>query len=120
MGCQADSSWLIALIKPHDAHHQEAITQFEALMVPPSISALALAEVLSGFPSRLHQRARKLNAAFSSVINVDAKIAEWAADIRVDYRISLGDAIIIASALAEKQELLTFDQRMKAIYERLA
>jgi len=89
-------------------------------MVPPSISALALAEVLSGFPSRRHQRARKLNAAFSSVINVNAEIAERAADIRLDYQVSLGDSIIIASALAEKQELLTFDQSMKAIYERLA
>lgn len=119
MGCQADSSWLIALVNSHDAHHQEAITQFESLGVAPSISALAMAEVLSGFPSRRHQRARKLNTIFSSVVHVDAKIAEKAAEIRVEYGISLGDAVIVASALVHDTELLTFDKRMQNVFERL-
>lgn len=119
MGCQADSSWLIALVNSNDAHHQDAITQFESLGVAPSITALALAEVLTGFPSRRHQRARKLNTIFSSVIHIDAKIAEKAAEIRVEYGISLRDAIIVASALVHDTELLTFDEKIQSVFERL-
>lgn len=120
MGCQADTSWLIALLDGADHHHAEAVAQFESLKIPPAVSALTIAEVLSRFPTRRSQRAKKLKAAFPSILAVETAVAARAADIRVEYQVSLGEAIIIASALAEKQELLTFDQRMKAIYERLA
>jgi predicted nucleic acid-binding protein len=53
------------------------------------------------------------------VIPVDAEIAAKGAEIRVEHRLSLGDAIIIASALVHDTELLTFDKKMQSLFERL-
>jgi predicted nucleic acid-binding protein len=52
-------------------------------------------------------------------VNLTSKIALEAATIRSNNKITLGDAIIIASALHEKSQLLTFDKTMRAIYERI-
>ena len=118
MGCHADSSWLIALLDGEDHHHQEAVSQLKELGSVPAMSAMALGEILSSFESRRRVRFKKLSAGFE-IVPVDAEIAAKAAEIRVENRIALGDAIIIASALIYDTELLTFDKKMQGVFERL-
>lgn len=119
MGLQADASWVIALVNPQDHHHAEAVAQFQRMMVSPALSAFALGEVLSGVQSRRKEKMKLIMDAFESVVHVDAQIAAKGAEIRVEHGLSLGDAIIVASALVHDTELLTFDEKMKNVFERL-
>lgn len=119
MGCQADTSWLIALLDGEDHHHAEAVAQFESLKIPPAISALALTELLSSFETRRREKFKKLSNAFIPIISVEAEIATKGAEIRVEHRLSLPDAVIVASALIHDTELLTFDKKMQNVFERL-
>ncbi len=118
MGCHADSSWLIALLDAGDHHHHEAVSHLAKLGAVPAMSAMALGEILSSFESHRRIRFKKLSAGFQ-IVPVDAEVAAKAAEIRVENRIALGDAIIIASALIHDTELLTFDKRMQSVFERL-
>jgi predicted nucleic acid-binding protein len=47
------------------------------------------------------------------------EIAVRAAEIRSKQKVTLADAIVIATSLEEESELLTFDKSMKAVYERI-
>jgi predicted nucleic acid-binding protein len=60
-----------------------------------------------------------LKSALSAVVNLDTEIAVKSAQIRSNSKITLGDAIVIATALQEKSELLTFDKNMRSVYERV-
>jgi predicted nucleic acid-binding protein len=119
----ADTSWLIALFNPDDSHHAQALRELEELTSPPSISSLALAELLVDFdqsesissPSALSQ----IQKSLSSIFAVTTEIAVRAAEVRSHYKVTLADAIIIATALHERSHLLTFDKNMKATYERI-
>ena len=119
----ADTSWVIALLNPDDAHHKESLRQLEELNSAPSLSAFALAELLVDFEksdiARPENTLEELLNSFSHVIALSTEIAMRAAQIRSNNKITLGDAIIIASALHENSELLTFDRSMRAIYERV-
>ena len=119
MGCHADSSWVIALINPEDQHHGDAVAQVETLAAAPSLSAFALSEVLCGVKNRRRAKYKQLTDVFTQIVPIDDEIAVKAAEIRVEQRISLGDAIIIASALIHDTELLTFDKKMRNVFERL-
>lgn len=119
MGCQADSSWLIALLDSEDHHHSDAVAQFERLGLPPVFSALVLGELLSSIETRRREKFKRLSEAFEPVIPVSAEIAAKGAEIRVEYRLSLSDAIVVASALVHDTELLTFDKKMQSVFERL-
>jgi len=118
----ADTSWVIALFNPDDSHHKQALRELEELNSPPSLSAFALAELLVDFEKSdtvdVNTTFTSIEKSFSPVVNLTSKIALEAATIRSNNKITLGDAIIIASALHEKSQLLTFDKTMKAIYER--
>jgi predicted nucleic acid-binding protein len=119
----ADTSWLIALFNPDDSHHSQSLRELEELTSPPSLSALALSELLVNFeksdaisvPVALNQ----IQKSFSPIISVTTDIAVRAAEIRSDHKITLADAIVIATALHERSHLLTFDKAMKATYERI-
>ena len=119
----ADTSWLIALFNPDDLHHAQALRELEELTSPPSISSLALAELLVDFdqsdsvsiPIALNQ----IQKSFSPVVAVTTEIAVRAAEVRSHHKVTLADAIVIASALQERSHLLTFDKSMKATYERI-
>ena len=119
----ADTSWLIALFNPEDSHHVQALRELEELTSPPSISSLALAELLVDFdqsdsisiPIALSQ----IQKSFSPVVAVTTEIAVRAAEVRSHHMVTLADAIVIASALNERSHLLTFDKSMKATYERI-
>ena len=119
----ADTSWMIALFNPDDSHHSQALRELEELTSPPSISSLALAELLVDFdqsdsisiPIALNQ----IQKSFSPVVAVTTEIAVRAAEVRSHHKVTLADAIVIASALQERSHLLTFDKSMKATYERI-
>ena len=116
----ADTSWVIALFDPEDSHHGKALREFEELASPPSISALAFAELLVGFYNAdLPTSIKELRAAFPSVIPLAAEYAVLGAEIRSENKLALADSLIIATALLEKSDLLTFDKSMKAAYERI-
>jgi len=119
----ADTSWVIALFNPDDSHNKQALRELEELSSPPSLSAFALAELLVDFEKSdtvdVNTTFSSLEKSFSPIVNLDSQIALHAATIRSNNKITLGDAIIIASALHEKSQLLTFDKSMKAIYERI-
>jgi predicted nucleic acid-binding protein len=119
----ADTSWMIALFNPDDSHHSQALRELEELTSPPSISSLALAELLVDFdqsdsisiPMALNQ----IQKSFSPVVAVTTEIAVRAAEVRSHHKVTMADAIVIASALHERSHLLTFDKNIKATYERI-
>ena len=119
----ADTSWLIALFNPDDSHHKEALRDLEELANPPSLSAFALAELLVDFEigdfGNVTATFNQIRESFSSIIDLTSDIAFRASRIRSENKITLGDAIVIASALHDGAALLTFDKTMKAVYERI-
>ena len=118
-----DTSWLIALFNPDDSHHSKALRQLDELHGSPTISSFALAELLVDFEKSdvvdVQVTFEQIKKSFDHIIDLTADIALHAAQIRSTNKVTLGDAIIIASALTEKAELLTFDKNMKAVYERI-
>ena len=119
----ADTSWLIALLNPEDAHHTRALKELDELNSAPSVSAFAFAELLVNFELNeavdIDSTLTTLRSSLSSIINLDTDIAIKSAQIRSNNKITLGDAIIIATALSEKSKLLTFDKNMRSVYERI-
>ena len=120
----ADTSWLIALFNPEDSHHKEALRQLEELNSPPSMSSLVLAELLVDFESSdsgsVSGTLSQLQKSFAAITAVSWEIAVRAAEIRSKQKVTLADAIVIATSLEEESELLTFDKSMKAVYERIS
>ena len=119
----ADTSWLIALFNPEDSHHKQALRELEELNSAPAMSSLVLAELLVDFESSdsgsVSGTLNQIQKTFSSITAVSVEIAVQAAKIRSDQKISLADAIVIATALEEESHLLTFDKSMKVVYERI-
>ena len=118
----ADTSWLIALLNPLDNSHKLAVRQLEELNAPASISTFVLAELMVSFEKSdigsIPVTLREIEKSFSPIVELSKEIAISAAKIRSSSKITLGDAIVIASALDQDSELLTFDKNMKAVYER--
>lgn len=119
----ADTSWLIALFNPEDSHHKQALRELEELNSAPAMSSLVLAELLVDFESSdsgsISGALNQIQKTFSSITAVTIEIAVQAAKIRSEQKISLADAIVIATALEEQSHLLTFDKSMKVVYERI-
>ncbi len=119
----ADTSWLIALFNPEDSHHKQALRELEELNSDPEMSSLVLAELLVDFESSdsgsVSGTLQKIQKSFSTIYSVTLEIAVRAAEIRSTQKVSLTDAIVIATALEEQSHLLTFDRNMKAAYERI-
>jgi len=119
----ADTSWLIALFNPEDSHHKQALRELQELNSAPAMSSLVLAELLVDFESSdsgsVSGTLNQIQKTFSSITAVSVEIAVQAAKIRSDQKISLADAIVIATALEEESDLLTFDKSMKVVYERI-
>ncbi len=118
----ADTSWLIALLNPLDISHKLAVRHLEELNAPASISTFVLAELMVSFEKSdigsIPVTLREIEKSFSPIVELSKDIAISAAKIRSSSKITLGDAIVIASALDQDSELLTFDKNMKAVYER--
>ena len=118
----ADTSWLIALLNPIDISHKLALRQLEELNAPASISTFVLAELMVSFEKSdigsIPVTLQEIEKSFSPIVELSKDIAISAAQIRSSSKITLGDAIVIASALDQNSDLLTFDKNMKAVYER--
>ena len=118
----ADTSWLIALLNPVDVSHKLALRQLEELNAPASISTFVLAELMVSFEKNdigsIPVTLQEIEKSFSPIVELSKEIAISAAKIRSSSKITLGDAIVIASALDQNSDLLTFDKNMKAVYER--
>jgi predicted nucleic acid-binding protein len=118
----ADTSWLIALLNPVDVSHKLALRQLEELNAPASISTFVLAELMVSFEKSdigsIPVTLQEIEKSFSPIVELSKEIAISAAKIRSSSKITLGDAIVIASALEQNSDLLTFDKNMKAVYER--
>ena len=118
----ADTSWLIALLNPVDISHKLALRQLEELNAPASISTFVLAELMVSFEKSdigsIPVTLQEIEKSFSPIVELSKEIAIRAAKIRSSSKITLGDAIVIASALDQNSDLLTFDKNMKAVYER--
>ena len=118
----ADTSWLIALLNPLDISHKLAMRQLEELNAPASISTFVLAELMVSFEKSdigsIPVTLQEIEKSFSPIVELSKEIAISAAKIRSSSKITLGDAIVIASALDQNSDLLTFDKNMKAVYER--
>ncbi len=120
-----DSSVLLALLDPHDAHH---LACRAAYPVPGSrhiTSTSALAEVLVG-ASRLGGDAvaaaeARVDVIVDQVCPVDRAVARAAAGIRAEHpTIRLPDALILATAAtAEADVVLTADRRLGAVDRRV-
>ena len=119
----ADTSWLIALFNPEDSHHKQALRELEELKSAPAMSSLVLAELLVDFESSdsgsVSGTLNQIQKSFSSISSVTMEIAVRAAEIRSAQKVSLTDAIVIATALEEQSHLLTFDKSMRGVYERI-
>ena len=119
----ADTSWLIALFNPEDSHHKQALRELEELNSAPAMSSLVLAELLVDFESSdsgsVSGTLNQIQKSFSSITSVSVEIAVRAAEIRSTQKVSLADAIVIATAIEDKAQLLTFDKNMKSVYERI-
>jgi len=118
----ADTSWLIALLNPDDISHKLALRQLEELNAPASISTFVLAELMVSFEKSdigsIPVTLQEIEKSFSPIVVLSKEIAIRAAKIRSSSKITLGDAIVIASAIDQNSDLLTFDKNMKAVYER--
>jgi predicted nucleic acid-binding protein len=118
----ADTSWLIALLNPVDISHKLALRQLEELNAPASLSTFVLAELMVSFEKSdigsIPVTLQEIEKSFSPIVELSKEIAISAAKIRSSSKITLGDAIVIASALDQNSDLLTFDKNMKAVYER--
>ena len=118
----ADTSWLIALLNPIDISHKLALRQLQELNAPASISTFVLAELMVSFEKSdigsIPVTLQEIEKSFSPIVELSKEIAISAAKIRSSSKITLGDAIVIASALDQNSDLLTFDKNMKAVYER--
>jgi predicted nucleic acid-binding protein len=118
----ADTSWLIALLNPIDISHKLALRQLEELNAPASISTFVLAELMVSFEKSdigsIPVTLREIEKSFSPIVELSKEIAISAAKICSSSKITLGDAIVIASAIDQNSDLLTFDKNMKAVYER--
>ncbi len=118
----ADTSWLIALLNPVDISHKLALRQLEELNAPASISTFVLAELMVSFEKSdigsIPVTLQEIEKSFSPIVELSKEIAISAAKICSSSKITLSDAIVIASALDQNSDLLTFDKNMKAVYER--
>ena len=112
----ADANILIALLNPDDAHHERALALTDTddeINVHP----LTMAEVLAGYPDAA-QRATTFDALTEAGftdpdIPYDEEV-NLLATVRVDDRLKMPDACVLATAIWRHGPLLTFDDKVAA------
>lgn len=120
-----DSSTVLALLDPGDAHHAAARAVYPVQGSRYLTSTSVLAEVLVG-ASRLGRQAvldaeARLDALVDDVVVIDRAVAHAAALIRAKHRsIRLPDAFVLATVVVHEAEtVLSADQRMAAVDPRV-
>ena len=116
-----DTSVVIALGNQHDVHYQSAITDYNDRQKQQlRISVVTLSEALV-IPARygtneFNQISRMLKLTFNDPLDVTNSIASSAVNIRAQSKISLPDALILATALEHEMDLWTFDKKLFEIF----
>ena len=90
--------------------HELAMAEVKASYAP-AISAITWIEVLAGVTDATEAAARALLMGFKT-IDVDKDIADYAVSLRQERRLSLTDAIIVATAQATGRTLITRDAKL--------
>jgi predicted nucleic acid-binding protein len=85
----------------------------EVLFTP----ALCLTELKARYVREGHDPTTRLRFVKSrtSIIDVDASIAERAADVKLEHRLHTVDAVILSCALSHRAELVTGDEHFRNI-----
>jgi len=116
-----DASVLIGLLDTADRHHNRAVDDVEVadseghqLLLPAS----AYSETLVAFARarRLDEARRAITAMGISVVPLNDRIAEQAAELRASHdRLRLPDAIVLTTARDLGGRLLSYDRRLSRL-----
>jgi predicted nucleic acid-binding protein len=115
-----DTSVVVALFDPDDAHHLDARRALEAATDAQTLyllSVVVLAEALVGAarlgPGELARGKKTIYDALGGAVEVDERVAEAAAMLRAAHRwLRLPDALVLATAEVERADVvLTCDKR---------
>lgn len=101
-----DTNIIIDALNGHDVALAEI-----AASTAPAISAITMIEVLTGATDDTESAARTLLMRFK-MIDVDSDIADYAVTLRQERRLTLTDAIIVATAQATGLTLVTRDAKL--------
>jgi predicted nucleic acid-binding protein len=84
------------------------------LLATPSV---CLAEIKAKYLAEGHDPSERLRfiKGRTSVIDVDASVAEAAADLKVRHRLHMVDALVLASARSLESELVTGDEHFRKL-----
>ncbi len=92
---------------------KEIIESKEVLFTP----SVCLAELKAKYLAEGHDPRERLQFIKSrtSIVEVDASVAEAAADLKLQHRLHMVDAIVLASAMARKSELVSGDKHFRDV-----
>lgn len=111
-----DSSVLIALLNPNDAHHKIVVSRLGSGSNQYEISAIALMETLvapfAARPDVGDQMREELLESIRVIHPVGEEVAVTAAKIRAKTQMKVPDALISATAILAGVQLWTMDQKL--------
>lgn len=118
-----DTTVLLAGLNSRDAHHVDAKEIFTINTRSNfAISAITLAEALvrpySLGPIQGEQAEGKIDSLIGEIISLSSEHVLLAAKIRSKNKTRIPDSMIIATAIVNNLELISFDRKMMGIYER--
>lgn len=123
-----DSSVIVGLLDPGDAHHPQAaavVTRLTSVGTEFTLAASVLAEVLVGEVRRgriaVEQRRQQLQELCGDTRPIDDDVAIAAAELRAKHRaLRLPDALVIAVGIVDDaSSILTADKRWAAVDRRV-
>jgi len=123
-----DSSVVIALFDPADAHHEASAAVVRAMrdaednmILPASVLSEVMVAAYRHDPGTVPRRLAALDAAFGSPRAVDREVALRAAELRGRHRsLRLPDALVLAVGQVDGVDrVLTADKRWAAVDQRV-
>ncbi len=115
-GVTLDSSTLLAILNPGDAHHDLVVSHLTGRADRFSISTITLVETLvyayqQGSRQGVRYKAL-IDSAVKEIFPVDEEVALEASKLRARTGLKTPDAIISATATLAQTQLWTLDQRL--------
>jgi predicted nucleic acid-binding protein len=128
-----DADLLIGFLGSHDTHHADAVRRVRGALAPGTIRrtcSVNYSEVLIGPLERLGPQGAAIVDAMLArlaidVVAVDARLAQAAAAVRAQTKLTLPDAYAVATALQAKRggqanvRLESFDKKVVKAYGTL-